>query len=277
MPTSLTIEVPIGFGRTGERSENVPRVDLLFFGLCSTRSRARQMQPVDHFEIAVEIDALQRRHPRLENLQPADRTVMTSLPRRILARGPGRADAADEDEAGIARPAASRRRVRPSRISLSRTMSQSNEIFCALITPDHRARSASMNSLIAAALRGRNTESRSFPARRGTRRRSSPGRGLRSDLRGDIVRQLGRRGDTKPDADEVVGIAALGDGRNVRKIGTPARRTHAQRPQHSGSDGGSAVLSVVEHDLDVARQTDRSAPALRLCRAHGSSRCRPSA
>src|SRR5258706_332302 len=39
MPTSLTIEVPIGFSRTGERSENVPRVDLLFFGLCSTRSR----------------------------------------------------------------------------------------------------------------------------------------------------------------------------------------------------------------------------------------------
>ena len=39
IPTSLTVEVPIGFGRTGERSENVPRVDLLFFGLCSTRSR----------------------------------------------------------------------------------------------------------------------------------------------------------------------------------------------------------------------------------------------
>ena len=39
MPTSLTIEVPIGLGRTGERSENVPRVFLLFFGLCSTRSR----------------------------------------------------------------------------------------------------------------------------------------------------------------------------------------------------------------------------------------------
>src|SRR5207245_9336073 len=38
-PTSLTTEVAIGFGRTGERSENVPRVDLLFFGLCSTRSR----------------------------------------------------------------------------------------------------------------------------------------------------------------------------------------------------------------------------------------------
>ena len=34
-------------------------------------------------------------------------------------------------------------------------MSQSSEMFCALITADHRARSASMNSAIAAALRGR--------------------------------------------------------------------------------------------------------------------------
>ena len=38
-PTSFTIEVAIGFGRTGERSEKVPRVFWLFFGLCSTRSR----------------------------------------------------------------------------------------------------------------------------------------------------------------------------------------------------------------------------------------------
>ena len=38
-PTNFTIEVPIGLGRTGERSENVPRVFWLFFGLCSTRSR----------------------------------------------------------------------------------------------------------------------------------------------------------------------------------------------------------------------------------------------
>ena len=37
--TNFTIEVPIGLGRTGERSENVPRVFWLFFGLCSTRSR----------------------------------------------------------------------------------------------------------------------------------------------------------------------------------------------------------------------------------------------
>jgi hypothetical protein len=38
-PISLTTEVAIGFGRTGERSENVPRVFALFFGLCKTRSR----------------------------------------------------------------------------------------------------------------------------------------------------------------------------------------------------------------------------------------------
>ncbi|OIQ66762.1 hypothetical protein GALL_516650 [mine drainage metagenome] len=59
------------------------------------------MQPVDHFEMFIEIDALQRRHPRLENLEPANRTAMAPLPRRILARGPGRTDTADEDEASV--------------------------------------------------------------------------------------------------------------------------------------------------------------------------------
>src|SRR5215471_13232700 len=39
MPTSLTIEVPIGLGRTGDRSEKVPRVLPSCFGLCSTRLR----------------------------------------------------------------------------------------------------------------------------------------------------------------------------------------------------------------------------------------------
>src|SRR5512141_583549 len=61
------------------------------------------IQPVDDFEIGVEIDALQRRHPWLENLEPADRPVVTPLPRRVLARGPGRADAADEHEPCVAR------------------------------------------------------------------------------------------------------------------------------------------------------------------------------
>ena len=64
---------------------------------------ARLMQPVDHLEIGVEIDPLQRRHPGLENLQPADRAVVTPLPRRRQARGPGGADTADEDKPGIAR------------------------------------------------------------------------------------------------------------------------------------------------------------------------------
>src|ERR1700687_1652605 len=73
MPTSLTIDVPIGFGRTGERSENAPRVDLLFFRALPHQVAARQMQPIDHLEIGIKIDALQRRHPWLENLEPADR------------------------------------------------------------------------------------------------------------------------------------------------------------------------------------------------------------
>ena len=74
---------------------------------------ARLVQPVDHFEILVEIDALDRGHPGLEDLQPADRAIVPALPRRLQPRGPGRADAADEDEPGIARLAACRRRIRP--------------------------------------------------------------------------------------------------------------------------------------------------------------------
>jgi hypothetical protein len=62
------------------------------------------MQPVEHFEIGVEIDALERRQPWLKNLEPADRAIVTSLPRRLQPRGPGGADAADEDQAGVARP-----------------------------------------------------------------------------------------------------------------------------------------------------------------------------
>src|SRR5882762_3218229 len=61
------------------------------------------MQPIDHFEIAVEIDPLQCRHPGLENLEPADRAVVTPLTRRLETRGPGRADTADEDQPGISR------------------------------------------------------------------------------------------------------------------------------------------------------------------------------
>src|ERR1700676_1977705 len=64
---------------------------------------ARLMEPVDHFEIAIEIDSLQRRHPGLENFEPAHRTVMTALPRRLQTRGPRRADAADEHQPSVAR------------------------------------------------------------------------------------------------------------------------------------------------------------------------------
>ena len=42
-------------------------------------------------------------------------------------------------------------------LALSNHVFQSSEICCALITADHLARSASMNCMTAAALRGRNT------------------------------------------------------------------------------------------------------------------------
>src|SRR5437016_8599183 len=64
---------------------------------------ARQMQPIDHFEVGVEVDPLQRRHPWLENLEPAHRAIMTPLPWCLETRGPGRADAAVELQPGVAR------------------------------------------------------------------------------------------------------------------------------------------------------------------------------
>ena len=64
---------------------------------------ARLVEPVEHFEISVEIDALDGGHPGFEDLEPANRAIVTALSRRHQPRGPGHADAADEDEAGIAR------------------------------------------------------------------------------------------------------------------------------------------------------------------------------
>src|SRR6185295_6282775 len=62
---------------------------------------ARLVQPVDHLEILVEIDALDGGHERLEDFQPADRAVLPPLPRRLQPRRPGRADAADEHQLRI--------------------------------------------------------------------------------------------------------------------------------------------------------------------------------
>src|SRR5437868_14055835 len=118
---------------------------------------ARPMQPVDHFEIAVEIYPLQGRHPRFKNLKSTNRAVVTALTRRVLARGPGRPDASDEDKPGVARRWYLGGEFAFTEFIVSKHSFQSSVIFCALITLDHRTRSASMNSAIAAELRGRNT------------------------------------------------------------------------------------------------------------------------
>jgi hypothetical protein len=61
------------------------------------------MQPIEHFDARVAFEPVERSHPWLENLDTANRTVRAPLARGNEARGPGRADAADEDEARIAR------------------------------------------------------------------------------------------------------------------------------------------------------------------------------
>src|SRR5437879_2532180 len=60
------------------------------------------MQPVDHLDIFVAVDALDRGHPRLENLEPTDRAILAALPGCLQPRFPGRADAADKHQPGVA-------------------------------------------------------------------------------------------------------------------------------------------------------------------------------
>src|SRR5262249_10348078 len=64
---------------------------------------ARLVEPVDHLEVFVEVDALDGRYERLKYFQPADRAVLPPLPRRFEPRSPGRADAADKDQPRIIR------------------------------------------------------------------------------------------------------------------------------------------------------------------------------
>jgi hypothetical protein len=45
IPASLTIEVPIGLGRAGDRNEKVPRFFPSLRGLCRTRSRREAAGP----------------------------------------------------------------------------------------------------------------------------------------------------------------------------------------------------------------------------------------
>src|SRR5581483_5297346 len=62
---------------------------------------ARLVEPVDDFQVRIKVHALDGGHPGLEDLEPADRSVMASLPRGLEPRSPWRADAANEDEPGV--------------------------------------------------------------------------------------------------------------------------------------------------------------------------------
>ena len=101
--TSVASAVPIGFGRTGERSENVPRVAPSLAGLWRTRSRRELVQPIEDLDPLVGLDPVQRRDPGFGDLDAADRPVGSPLARTIEPRRPGRADDADEREPGVER------------------------------------------------------------------------------------------------------------------------------------------------------------------------------
>src|SRR5690606_41691803 len=59
------------------------------------------MQPVKHLDALVFLQPLKPRPIRLVDLDPANGTVRRALPGAIVPRFEGRANAPDEDEAGI--------------------------------------------------------------------------------------------------------------------------------------------------------------------------------
>src|SRR5262249_9668893 len=80
-------------------------------------------------------------------LEPADRPVMAPLPRGGEPRGPGRADAPDEDQAGIVRLRHLDRELALADFIFTYHC-QSSVMFSVLMMPHQRARSASTNFLV---------------------------------------------------------------------------------------------------------------------------------
>ena len=101
--TSVASAVPIGFGRTGERSENVPRVAPSLAGTLAHEVAARLVQPIENLDPLERFDPVERCDPRLVDFNPADRPVGSPLPGTVEARRPRRSDHADEGKAGVER------------------------------------------------------------------------------------------------------------------------------------------------------------------------------
>lgn len=126
-------------------------------------------------------------------------------------------------------------------------------MLSALITRAHRARSASINSLIPAALRGRSGGKPTFSSKARNASSFKP----RSRLALSFCAtswNLGGCSHSIPDADAIVRIAALGHGRHIRQIADTLGRAHPERPQQSCLDRRQRGAKRVEHHLDVTRQ-----------------------
>src|SRR5262245_22076354 len=75
--------------------------DAVVVGALLHEIASRQVKPVQDLQALELVDAVERVLPAIEDLDPADRTVGPAMARRHQPRGPWRADAADEDEAGV--------------------------------------------------------------------------------------------------------------------------------------------------------------------------------
>jgi hypothetical protein len=61
------------------------------------------MEPIEDFDALELRKAVERRDPRLEDFNAAERPIHPALPRRFHARGPRRVDATNEHQPGIRR------------------------------------------------------------------------------------------------------------------------------------------------------------------------------
>ena len=90
--------------RPNRRAQRKRAARLTVIGRALAHEIAAQfMQPIEDLDPLERLDPIQRRDPGLEDLDAADRPVGSPLARTFEARRPGRADDADEREAGVER------------------------------------------------------------------------------------------------------------------------------------------------------------------------------
>lgn len=72
-------------------------------GILREQVPACAIKPVEDFQGLESLKARQRRHPRIEHLDPALRTFGRAVPGAVFRKVPGRVNSADEPDSGVVR------------------------------------------------------------------------------------------------------------------------------------------------------------------------------